>query len=90
MSEILSIIIIILTVFIICVLFFYAFAGLFSLPFFFLWLLFRILFFPITLINTIFYPVWVLPYIVVAWFLAYFFIKFVLSSIKGLLSLKSK
>lgn len=74
---------------IILIILLYGFVWIVSFPFYLIWLFFRIIFFPIQIIDTIFYPVWSLPYIVIMWFLAYIVVDLILHLMKHFTSFKN-
>lgn len=87
--SIMSILWIVVWWFLILILLLYAFVWIFSFPFFLVGLFFRIIFFPVQIIDTIFYPVWTLPYLIILWFLAYIVIDLVLHFMKHFTSFKN-
>lgn len=66
----------------------YAFCGVIAFPFYLLWFIWKVIYFPIALINQVIYPIWVLPWLVLGGFTLYFFFKLFIASIKFFTSLK--
>lgn len=60
----------------------YAFQGLLSYPFWFLWFVIKIIFYPVEIINQVIYPVWSLPYLLVIWFITFLVFKLILDYFK--------
>lgn len=67
---------------------YFCFVWILSLPFYFLGFIFKLLFFPVTLINQYIYPVWTLPYLALSAWLFFLFAHLFLINTKSIASLK--
>lgn len=66
----------------------YVFVGVWAIPFYALWFLYKLLFFPIVLINQYIYPVWTLPRLVLISAVVFFFFRLFMYNAKKITSLK--
>lgn len=66
----------------------YVFVGVWAIPFYALWFLYKLLFFPIILINQYIYPVWNLPRLVLISAVVFFFFRLFMYNAKKIISLK--
>lgn len=56
----------------------YAFQWLLSFVPWFFWFVFKIVFYPIEIINQVVYPVWSLPYLIIIWFISFIVFKLII------------
>lgn len=66
----------------------YVFVGVWAIPFYALWFIYKLLFFPIVLINQYIYPVWTLPRLVLLAAVVFFFFRLFMFNAKKIISLK--
>lgn len=88
MAELGSVVLLLFVWFIITILFLYTFVWVFSFPFYALWFIVKIVYFPIALINQYIYPVWPLPALILWWFTFYFLIRWILLITKSITTFK--